>query len=676
MFRRIFCLITLLACIFEISAQNLIKVKDFKEADMAISANQEKVIDPNEGEYCPLVIVRNATFDGFRFPDAVKTIFGKDPKTEEDVYWVYLPCRSSKITITNSKHKLGELTYKFYGVNNLRSGTNYDLWLDISLPKAIGGKQYLTITVTPPNSSVEVFAEGQSIGDMWTVTNGKATREIDPGTYYISVSAPNYYTLRQEILFTGAEPETLPVELKPNFGYLSLKQTDDLTGAGIYIDNVNVATGTLSNHILASGTHKLKVSKELYKTYETEFTISDNQRLMIEPRLIADFATTSVTTSDSKAEIWRDGKLLGKGSWRGPLPKGSYLFETRRENHRPQQKMVKVESITSPVNITLDAPEPILGSLSVESIPDGATIEIDGVNKGTTPRSFHDILVGNHNITISLPNHQPISRTITITENTPQHIKETLESEGTATITLNSSSNLKIDGKNIHAHNGEYKFCAPVGSKHTVVASKNGYSTTRKSFTIPTHGQIDINLNQKEFFVKNGKAGYVDILGLSAPANLGINLGIGGYFSGFNVELGFIIGCQKSHEIEFTSSYNESVNYFHKNTYKGHELGCKLGYGIICGPKFMITPQAGINSVFIMSTQNIMATVKKAAALSVCGGLRFYFAFDNLVGISFVPEYRHSVCAKEVTRQMAHFDKRINNWMNGFNAKINLTFTF
>lgn len=640
MFQRIFCLIAILTCIFEINAQNLIKVKDFKEADMAVSANLEKVLDPNEGEYCPLVIVRNAQLDGFRFPDAVKTIFGKDPKTGKDVYWVYLPCRSSKITITNYKHKLGELTYKFYGINNLRSGRTYDLVLDIPVSKAIRGKQYLTINVTPVNASIEVFANGQTSGDMWLATNGSASREIEPGTYHISVSAPNYHTITKEINFHGEEPETVQIDLKPNFGYVSIKPTDELAGAGIFIDNLNVAIGSLTDHLITSGTHKLKISKELYKTYETEFTISDNQRLQLEPKLIADFATTTISTSDPEAEIWRDGKLLGKGSWRGTLPRGTYMFETRRDNYRTHEEIVNVEASSTPLEIILDSPTPILGSLSVESSPIGATIQIDGKHSGTTPRSFHDLYVGPHTVALSLPGYKTITRNVTITENNPQRITETLI----------STARPKAE----KPKKPEQKVTTPKPQKSTIVKP-----------------------NQKAGFLKK-TGGYVE-LGASAPGNIGIYAAAGGYISGFNMEISTIIGLQKSQKFDFFGQYIPEYGTSLDGRdcqYKSYELGFKFGYGLGIGSRFMLTPQIGINDVIIKSLGDSSNALKSANILSGAIGIRTYFAISKNLGVALIPEYRFKIASTETINTMANLDKHIKNWIEGFNCKLSFTFCY
>lgn len=667
MHRIIVCFFTALLCVLQTAARNPIEVKEFKEVNISLPVNQEKVYD-QEGELCPLVIVRNVTIDGFKFPDAIKTIPGKDPKTNEDIYWVYLQSQSKKIKITNPAHKeLGEVLYN--APFSLRPGVTYDLYLDISLPKAIGGKQYLTFNVSPQNATVEVFRTGQSVGDMWTVTNGNATREVDPGTYYVAVSAPNYHQTQQEIQFDGDEPKTITIELKPNFGFLTIKQTDDLAGAGIYIDNINVATGSLSDHIISSGSHNLKISKELYKTYETEFSISDNQHLLLEPNLIADFATTSVSTSDPNAEIWRDNKLLGKGAWRGPLPKGAYMFETRRENHRSKQKMVKVESITEPIDITLEAPEPILGSLSVESSPMGAKIEIDGADKGITPRSFHDLLVGSHSVTLSMPGYQAITKEVSIAENEPKKLSETLSNISSVKITCGSHARLTIDGQFIPNHAGEYIFEAPVGSQHTAEVTGEGYTTVNKKFTIPANGNLSVNLRQKELLLKK-KCAYID-LGAAAPGNIAIYGAVGGYISGFNMELSALFGIQKSQEFFFSGANGTS-----ENRYKSYELGARLGYGIHCGTRIMLTPQIGVNDVIVQANKEVHGTLKSAHVCSGVGGLRAYVAFTESVGLALIPEYRFKIAAPDAITLMMQSDKRIKNWIEGFNCKLCFTVCF
>lgn len=657
-------------------AQNAIDIKDGPRLDPnGLTAINDKVYDAND-DVCAAVIIYNPHDEGFRFDGATKTSYVKDPATGDYYYKVYISPGTRRITIRHKDSTLGAAQLQFpYPV---KSTETWEAWLQpIYRNKAVGGKQYLTIAVEPPTASVEVRPAGQSTGDMWTVTGGRATREVDPGTYYVTVSAAEYHTDYATINFSGVDPHTEPIALKPAFGYLSIAGGADLEGAGIFVDNRNVGTGNVKNVRIASGKHTLKVSKELYQSYEQQFNIEDGKSVTLTPQLTPNFATTTVKCADPQAEIYRDGKLLGTGTWRGPLQKGNYLFEVRRANHRPIQKQITVTSITTPVDINLGAPTPITGSLSVESTPAGATIAIDGNEVGTTPRNVHNLLIGNHTVKLTMPGYKSSEQTITVREGETARVNVRLENMGEAEIVVSPRyASLFVDGRRASTDTqGSYRFNAPVGSQHTATATESDYRTASKTFTIGERGITRINMVLKEKRSVAMKGTYFDI-GASGPM-WGIDLALGTYIKGVNLEFFLNIGLQASKEFYFATGYEDAYN-----TYAFHnvEYGLRLGYGFNCGKHFALVPQIGIFSPVATRTASEEGEkgdgLDKAAGFSGLLAVRVMIPCSEHFAISIIPEYRISLAKGEALKTMCELDPVVKGWQEGFNAKICATFTF
>lgn len=662
----IFCLIvTLLGGNYGVTyAQNQLGVKSCTQLQNALQSQLDDVRDQN-GERCAVVFVTNVPDNRFSFPGVYKTNVGKDKTSGELTYTLYVSPGTRKLTIKHPEY--GETVHNFRPP--VKTGETWEIVLNkIYLKSAVGGKQFLTIEVSPSNATVEVTPAGATVGDMWTVTNGKASRDVDPGTYKVVVRAPEYYTEYANVEFDGVAPRTEKITLRPNFGYLTINGGDDINGAGIYIDGNPVGMGNLKRVKLTSGTHTLKISKDLYHSHDEQFTITDDQELTLNPRLVADFAETHIKCDDPQAEIYRDGQLLGKGSWKGPLKKGNYLFETRRQYHRPQQRQVQVTSITDPIDITLLAPVPILGSLRLTSEPTGAAIEMDGNKVGVTPYVVNDALVGPHHVRMTIPGYQPAEALVTIEEDKPAAVNLQLSNIGSAEITYGPIyASLYVDDTKVGNDRGSYSFSAPVGSEHTAKLSMYGYKSASKSFRIKPNGVTRVSLNLKEKMFKE-KFAYWD-MGFAFPSMMGVNVALGGYVNHVNFEGNVNFGVKTTKEFYFGSYYATS--------YWPVEWGARAGYGLELGTRVMLTPQIGLTAMTMASGDEADAILKSATTLSGVGALRLHIACSHVFGFSLVPEYRFALAGhKGVVKEMSDLDDMIKGLYEGFNAKINLTFSF
>ena len=104
----------------------------------------------------------------------------------------------------------------------------------------------------------------------------------------------------------------------------------------------------------------------------------------------------------------------GSGTWVGKLSKGNHLFEARKDKHRTSSKNIFLGEVGTIETIILDSPTPINGTLDINSNPMGAAIYIDGKSYGETPNYISDILIGEHELKLSLKGHKEVKRNINI----------------------------------------------------------------------------------------------------------------------------------------------------------------------------------------------------------------------------------------------------------------------
>lgn len=207
------------------------------------------------------------------------------------------------------------------------------------------------------------------------------------------------------------------------------------------------------------------------------------------------------------------------------------------------------------------------------------------------------------------------------------------------------------------------------GQPH-LTGSVSGVSLSKKIDNIKNTPKIEW---EQESLVK--KKVYID-LGIAAPSNIGIYAALGGYIHRFNMEGSVVYGLQKSQEFYFTGTLPLGSIQHSSNTYSAVDLGFKMGYGIPCGRRVMLTPQVGVNPVIIHGTDKKTCTLDVASSLSVVGALRAYFAISNNIGITLIPEYKLKITTPETVTAMANADSRVKNWLEGVTGKISFTICF
>lgn len=163
------------------------------------------------------------------------------------------------------------------------------------------------------------------------------------------------------------------------------------------------------------GTYNYRVMAPNYLSETGTVTVDDpNNTKTVNVKLKSDFVEVTLKV-DADAEIWVNNEKKGTRTWTGQLGKGSYKIECKKEGH--ENSMISRE-ITAEMNgqiITLPAPQPIYGSLNIESTPNFATIYIDGKMIGETPKFVKEILIGRHEIKLLKEGHEDYNKSVEIT---------------------------------------------------------------------------------------------------------------------------------------------------------------------------------------------------------------------------------------------------------------------
>ncbi|MBO7323952.1 MAG: PEGA domain-containing protein, partial [Bacteroidales bacterium] len=359
--------------------------------DNDLTANTYGTMERDQnGEVAALIKVVTKA-QGFLFDGGMTGIV----RVKQDVgeVWVYVPHGIKRITI---KHPDLGVLRDYYFPLPIEKAKTYEMKLSTGKVETIVthsvNKQFVSFQVSPANAIVELNDEMLEVD-----VDGHAEKVVSYGKYTYRVSSPDYHTQAGTLNVTADNKVVVKVNLKPNFGWLQLDAKEEFHGAYAYVDNERMGQLPLITKGLKSGKHHLKVVKPLYKTYEQDISISDNDTLALQVKLDANFARVQLHAPDSDCEIFIDGKAVSQGSWSGGLEVGEYLVEVRKASHRSAQEVVTILNHEDR-SVQLPKPTPITTFVAISSSPSEAKVFIDGKEMGETPLMLSEVLIGEREI--------------------------------------------------------------------------------------------------------------------------------------------------------------------------------------------------------------------------------------------------------------------------------------
>lgn len=313
---------------------------------------------------------------------------------------------------------------------------------------------------------------------------------IQPGSVYeMILSAESPKVSKQMVLF-----KITPADAKAVVMYKS-----DTPGATETMLGTTDFEGSLVK-TLPLGRYFYKIISDNYHTSEGVVTLGNSAEMHTESVTLRPNFSKITLTAGEGVEIYIEGVKRGTTSWTGTLNAGTYNVECRKAGHKSASTSITVNE-GDMSTIELPAPTPVTGVLAMITSPLGASITIDGVDYGTTPRSINDLLVGEHTVLLTKDGYAPAEVVVMIYDGETTEQNVTLERGSADNVSVSSnvasqtkasnaskksskSNNKKVNlkGRNtitgiVVDKNGNPLAdveVAPVGSQTTVFTKDNG----------------------------------------------------------------------------------------------------------------------------------------------------------------------------------------------------------
>lgn len=402
--RRIllFIICLFLLCLADVHAQKL-NVESFVVKSNDITARTQPRQDIN-GNDCALIKVQlaatNAVFEG--------NVIG-DVAYNTSEYLVYMAQGSKKLTVKLEGYLPLEVGFQNFDIKPLEPKTVYLL----TISGVINGKEQEPvrtktgwIILDSEPSGASVYINDEFVGNT-PLSNYKQAY----GTYQYKLESPNYHPATGIIELNVGRFEQ-KIALKPAFGSISVNSS--IAGAKILLDGKQTGRQTPATLTeIPSGPHSITLQMDKYAPRQQEVMVEDGQTAKVSMTLDARFARITISTLDG-AEIYSNGKLLGKGRISEEMMEGYYDLEARLNHHKSVTKQIQVVAGQSQ-EITLN-PIPKYGSLDIVSTPHDASVTIDGKSYGKTPLTVEQLLEGGHHVVLSLEGYIKETRDVRINE--------------------------------------------------------------------------------------------------------------------------------------------------------------------------------------------------------------------------------------------------------------------
>ena len=271
-------------------------------------------------------------------------------------------------------------------------------------------------------------------------------RLMREGEYEISIKAPGYFEVREDIL-VDASTSTLEFRLERTPGLISI--TSDPSGASVQINGADLGIAPITEVEVPSGSWQMSARLPLYKTIEQTIDVEgrgEHQHLALE--LEANFARIELKSSPSSARVLVDEAPRGTTPASLRLEAGTRRITIMKDGYASHTFDLEVfagEAQSVP-SVRLDKAS---ATLAVRSEPTGAVVLIDGAYQGVTPISLSLRPEREHRLSLRKTGYEDSERQVSLRAGASQRMDVALtQAVGEVVVTVSpADASLLVDGR-------------------------------------------------------------------------------------------------------------------------------------------------------------------------------------------------------------------------------------
>ncbi len=242
-------------------------------------------------------------------------------------------------------------------------------------------------------------------------------------------------------------------------------------------------------YLLRPGDYQLQASHQAYYPLQEAFSVDakDSQRFAFVLQRLPDLLTVNSKPTDAALMI--DGDSKGNTPLENiELAAGEYQLQLQAARYLPYAETITVEGGGNALQKS-PALEPAWAEVSVASVPDGATLLVDGEVIGSTPIEA-EILQGTHTLAVQLAGYKTWSTELKVEPGKAQQLEDVVLAKADAVLqvqTTPADAGILVDG--VFRGQSPLELYLNPGKRYKIELFKTGYQKTSRQISLQSGEQ-------------------------------------------------------------------------------------------------------------------------------------------------------------------------------------------
>ncbi len=262
-------------------------------------------------------------------------------------------------------------------------------------------------------------------------------------------------------------------------GFLFTAKSLQINVESITPADINLSGGLMipfgERYLLRPGEYRAMASAPGYHSLTSDITVSDKDSQIVELILQPLPGKLSINSQPAGARVLLDTNLLGETPFTDlPVEAGEHIIELHAPRYLPLTQSIDItgREVQQKLNLVL---EPAWAEITIDSMPPGATILVDGQEMGSTPAVL-EVLRGEVQIMLQKEAFASYQQVIEVAPGMPQDLGVIELTAAAGVVQLSSTpagANVTVDGE----FRGQTPLTLEItpGRSHALAVFKTGY---------------------------------------------------------------------------------------------------------------------------------------------------------------------------------------------------------
>ncbi len=265
-----------------------------------------------------------------------------------------------------------------------------------------------TISVVSRPTGAKIFLDGDYRG-----RTNVDMHQISVGPHNITLIVDGYKYYVKTIDIREDKITKIDISLEQLYGVLSISSRPP--GAKVYIDRKYYGLTPQKISKLRVGKYKLMLKKEKYKDYHEDIDVVSENSIKRVINLLGEDGSLVISTDPVYAKVYLDSDYRGLAAplFLEKVPYGNHKIRVEMEGYKLQEKQVFLGGAESKA-ITIKLKKMRTGIIEIYSVPSGAVVSVNDIEKGCTPIKLGNIPAGKHRIEVMKDEYYTWSGVVTV----------------------------------------------------------------------------------------------------------------------------------------------------------------------------------------------------------------------------------------------------------------------